>query len=79
MKSIGEQVPTSPRNIVAGLIGEKEKIFLCEYIDFQAFDIVEKYNLLNSETDLFPFLKNNNFSIPSYSIIKRSRIRKFYI
>jgi DNA ligase (NAD+) len=41
MVSIGLEKPTSQRNIVAGLIGRKENIELCRYIEFKAFDLIE--------------------------------------
>jgi DNA ligase (NAD+) len=49
-------LPMSQRNIVAGLVGRKDNIYLCSYIQFKAFDIIgtecktedEKNNLLNA-------------------------------
>ena len=33
-------LPNSQRNIVAGLVGRKDEIFLCSFIQFKAFDII---------------------------------------
>lgn len=41
MESLNLDRPTSQRNIVAGLIGRKENIELCRYIQFKAFDLIE--------------------------------------
>lgn len=41
MESLGLERPTSQRNIVAGLIGRKENIELCRYIQFKGFDLLE--------------------------------------
>lgn len=69
MVLLGEDMPTSPRNIVAGLIGRKEKIFLCNFLDFQAFDIVQKYDLFQNEFEIFDFLQENKFNIPDVELI----------
>jgi DNA ligase (NAD+) len=39
MQSCGLEKPQSQRNIVAGLIGRKEHVFLCRHLIFSAFDI----------------------------------------
>jgi len=49
MEGLGLDKPTSQRNIVAGLIGRKENISLCRYIEFQAFDLIENTFELKSE------------------------------
>jgi len=69
MLELGEDAPTSPRNIVAGLIGRKEKIYLCEYLSFQAFDIVQKYENFDNEYKIFNYLKKNNFIVPDVKLI----------
>lgn len=49
MQEMGLEKPTSQRNIVAGLIGRKENISLCRYIEFQAFDLIEESLDLKTE------------------------------
>jgi DNA ligase (NAD+) len=69
MNAVGEEVPSSPRNIVAGLMGRKEKFFLCEFLDFQAFDVVQKYDMFRNECSVFDFLGENNFKCADNKLI----------
>ena len=41
MESKGLDRPTSPRNIVAGLLGRKSHVSLARYFNFLAFDVVD--------------------------------------
>ena len=40
MTDKGMDRPASQRNIVAGLVGRKDEIYLCSYIEFKAFDVI---------------------------------------
>ncbi len=51
MEKIGEDRPASQRNIVAGLISRKEKIFLNKYISFKAFEFLTGENLEKTELE----------------------------
>jgi DNA ligase (NAD+) len=61
MEGLGLERPTSQRNIVAGLIGRKENIELCRYIQFRAFDIIEDGFELTTEMEKIKTLKGLGF------------------
>jgi len=67
MESLGLEMPTSQRNIVAGLLGRKENIQLARHLSFQAFDIIseDKYDKEHLKLET---LKNSGFVTPEYSI-----------
>lgn len=58
MVSIGLEKPTSQRNIVAGLIGRKENIELCRYIEFKAFDLIEEQTSEKTEVQKVKKIKD---------------------
>ena len=70
MQERGLEKPTSLRNIVAGLIGRKENIDLCRYIEFQAFDLIEAKPLIKNEVDKFKKLSSLKFVTPEISVHK---------
>lgn len=57
MVEIGLDKPTSQRNIVAGLIGRKENIELCRYIEFRAFESLEDPNPVKTEIEKIKRIK----------------------
>ncbi len=61
MEGLGLDRPTSQRNIVAGLIGRKENIELCRYIQFRAFDIIEEGFELTTEMEKIKTLQTLEF------------------
>jgi DNA ligase (NAD+) len=72
MLTIGLESPTSQRNIVAGLISRKENIELSRYIEFMAFDLIEK-KIQNSEIDKFRKLIKEQYRIPEYELISNEK------
>ncbi len=58
MESLGLERPTSQRNIVAVLIGRKENIELCRYIQFKAFDLIEDKASYKTELEKIKTIKN---------------------
>jgi len=58
--------PKSLRNIVAGLLGRKDNIELCKYLDFVAYDLSETFT---SESDKFAELIKMQFCVPNYELI----------
>ena len=62
MVSGGLEKPSSQRNIVAGLVGRKDHLELCKYLNFSSFDIIGMN--FNRETEKFTFLKNEGFECP---------------
>jgi DNA ligase (NAD+) len=68
-------LPTSQRNIVAGLVSRKDNIFLCSFIQFKAFDILGTESKTELEKNIF--LKQNSFDAAELTIHKdRSNIKK---
>lgn len=71
METLGLEKPMSQRNIVAGLIGRKENIELCRYIEFKAFDIIEKELNFSLETEKIKKLKALGF-LPEEMVLHKS-------
>jgi len=67
MEVRGLEKPTSQRNIVAGILGRKENIYLAKFLNFKAFDIIsdEKFKL---ESEKLKLLKMNGFDLPDYDV-----------
>lgn len=73
MHSLNLERPTNQRNIVAGLMGRKDNVELCRYIDFMAFDYIEdKKSLLNNESEKYQALAALGFIIPEILIHKNA-------
>ena len=51
MESLGLERPSSPRNIVAGLLGRKEGLALCRYISFRGYDYYNSTHPLATEIE----------------------------
>ena len=66
MEELGLEKPTSQRNIVAGLLGRKENIELCEYLNFQAFELISEQEVLKTEEEKFHFLQKLGFETPDF-------------
>jgi DNA ligase (NAD+) len=69
MVSIGQDKPTSQRNIVAGLMGRKDNLEFCRYIKFMAFDYISDEKITKEE-EKFQKLEKNGFTIPEVGIHK---------
>lgn len=69
MQAIGLERPTSQRNIVAGLMGRKENLELCRYIQFMAFDYIDN-DSLTFEAEKFDRLKEMGFHASDYQVHK---------
>ncbi len=69
MKEVGLPEPSSKRNIVAGILGRKEYIYLAKYLSFCAFELVSTLDM-NLEEEKLYFLKKEKFDIPDYFKIK---------
>jgi DNA ligase (NAD+) len=70
MVSIGQEKPTSQRNIVAGLISRKESIELCRYIEFRAFDLIDDQEKFKYEIDKEKLLKGYGFTPEEFKLHK---------
>ena len=67
MVALGLERPTSPRNIVAGLLGRKQHFDLARYFSFFAFDYLpgpEPAPRFNTEVEKFKWLGKHGFSLP---------------
>lgn len=71
MVAQGLEKPTSQRNIVAGLVGRKENINLCSFINFKAFDLLGPEFI--KESDKYETLKKENFDILEYTLMKSEK------
>lgn len=70
MSENGLDQPTSQRNIVAGLLGRKENIELCEHLSFQAFELISDGVKLKTEEEKFHKLQSLGFETPDFYINK---------
>ncbi len=66
MEKIGLEKPSSPRNIVSGLISRKDEKHLCGFITFKAFDLISDEIPIKKELDKYDILKSMKFDIPEY-------------
>jgi DNA ligase (NAD+) len=70
MVIIGQEKPTSQRNIVAGLISRKESIELCRYIEFRAFDLIDDKQPLKYELEKEKILSSYGFTPEEFKLHK---------
>ena len=68
MKSIGLERPSSQRNIVAGLMGRKENITLCQYMDFKAFELISHTLNFKTEWEQSKHIKKLGFQVPNMNL-----------
>ena len=71
MVALGFDKPTSQRNIVAGLLGRKENTHLSSYLSFQAFELIQENNSLETEQKKFQYLQKLGFSTPEVYLHKK--------
>ncbi len=66
MERLGLDRPTSPRNIVAGLLGRKTHVELARYFNLFAFNVLEEEGSLGfrTETDQMAWLALQGFRLP---------------
>lgn len=69
MEKQGLDLPTSLRNIVAGILGRKDRDELCRFLKFTAFEL-NSHIKLKKEEEKFIQLKKLNFSLPTYALCK---------
>jgi DNA ligase (NAD+) len=67
MVSLGLEKPTSQRNIVAGLMGRKENLELCRYINFFGFEYLSDEKM-KTEAEKYKALEDLGFLIPEIEI-----------
>lgn len=82
METLGLEKPTSPRNIVAGLLGRKTYYDLCRYFEFYSFSAFRR-----SESDQdfvhewvqFDWLKSEGFRVPEPRLLKDRKDVESYL
>lgn len=72
MTELGLERPTSPRNIVAGLLGRKTHIDLARFFNFFAFTVVDREGQLDldTETAQIEWLAEHGFPLPHPRALK---------
>ena len=68
MQSLNLAKPTSPRNVVAGLLGRKEHQHLARYFDFIAYDLLRPN--LDSEMAKLQLLNRHGFMLPDPQLLE---------
>ncbi|MFN8370006.1 MAG: hypothetical protein U0T83_05215 [Bacteriovoracaceae bacterium] len=66
MEKIELDKPSSQRNIVAGLIGRKENLELCRYLNFKAFDLLTDDVKIATEFEKGKILKEMHFNTANF-------------
>jgi DNA ligase (NAD+) len=71
MRRLDLEIPTNPRNTVAGILGRKQHIFLARYFSFAAFDVLDQVgeSFLATEELKFAWLQNHGFQVPFNKVI----------
>ncbi len=72
MKILGMDRPQSMRNIVAGLLGRKEKIYLSKYLSFFAFEVIQDEKI-ETEIKKNKFLEQLGFKTPKLFNVKTEK------
>lgn len=78
MEQLKLDKPTSLRNIVAGLLGRKDHIYLSKNLSFLAFELLGMKGL-QKESDKFKHLIKNEFNTPDVTHIKNKKDLKAVI
>lgn len=76
MTSLGLPKATSPRNIVAGILGRKQHIHLARYFNFFAFDTLfsePTSTFFTTETQKIQWMKDAGLSYPPFSLLKTQK------
>ncbi len=79
MHSLGLDRPSSPRNIVAGLLGRKTHIDLARYFNFFAFNILNSALKIDSEAEQMQWLKVQGFRLPYPRLIADDKALTEYV
>lgn len=78
MEQLKLDKPTSLRNIVAGLLGRKDHIYLSKHLSFLAFELLGIPGI-QKESDKFKHLIKNEFNTPDVTHIKNKKDLKAII
>src|SRR5262249_990481 len=81
MVALGLERPTSPRNIVAGMLGRKSQIHLSHYFNFFSFDVLSDERSLQFKTEMekFAWLQKHGFRLPEPELLKGREEIEMYL
>lgn len=81
MTRLGLERPTSPRNIVAGLLGRKEHIDLNRFFGFMAFDVIGDDATVTRRTEMvkFEWLGGMGFELPRPRLLRDETAMREYL
>ena len=68
MEVLKLEKPTSQRNIVAGFLGRKDHLELCQFLSFKAFEVISPEKNFKLEKEKFDWMKAESFPIPNFEI-----------
>lgn len=78
MQSLGLERPSSPRNIVAGILGRKVHGELARYFNFFAFDVIG-LNGFKTEMEKIAWLEQKGFRLPEPRLLKKPTDLEAYL
>lgn len=78
MEALGLERPTSPRNIVAGILGRKVHGELARYFNFFAFDVIG-LDSFKTELDKMTWLERHGFRLPEPRLLKKPADLESYL
>ena len=81
MESLGLERPTSPRNIVAGLLGRKTQVDLMRFFNFFAYDVASKSGTEPFATEMqkFGWLSDKGFATPNPKLLTTAHAIKGFL
>ncbi len=79
MHSLSLERPTSPRNIVAGLLGRKTHIDLARYFNFFAFNVLNSNLNFATEQAQCHWLENQGFRLPYPKLLRSDQELSSYL
>lgn len=81
MEEMGLEKPTSPRNIVAGLMGRKMHASLAQHFNFFAFEVLSDDPKLKFKTEIekFKWLETAGFRVPHPKLLESDEAVREYL
>jgi DNA ligase (NAD+) len=81
MEKLNLELPTSPRNIVAGLLGRKQYAHLMQYVSFFAFEPITDnvLHMFKTERQRVDWLQGHGFNVPHPRFITNEQELNLYL
>lgn len=76
MEKRGLERPSNQRNIVAGLMGRKDNIDLCKFLNFKAFEVITESHMFKTEIQKHDFLLKEKFDVNEIELHKKNKALK---